>query len=75
MFAFEKVCVPNAVRSNINASHVRLGFVSNDPSHMVEQLNAAVKHLGSHARDDSWTLPRHEKGKSMKQQGIGFHER
>ena len=59
LFAFEKVCVPNAVRSNINASHVRLGFVSNDPSHMVEQLNAAVKHLGSHARDDSWTLPRH----------------
>ena len=58
LLAFEKVCVPNAVRSNINASHVRLGFVSNDPSHMVEQLNAAVKHLGSHARDDSWTLPR-----------------
>lgn len=68
LLAFEMAATEHAVRTNINARHVRMGFVSNNPSHMVEQLNAAVKQLNKPRIDDSatWDLPR---------QGVKYQQR
>ena len=58
LLAFEIAATEHQVRSTIPANHVRLGFVSTDPSHMVEQLNKSIGYLKSNGNKSEWTLPR-----------------
>lgn len=58
LLAFERAATEYSVRTGIPSNHVRMGFVSTNPSHMVEQLSKSVIQLKNKANASSWILPR-----------------